>query len=957
MPPCQAEALSPGPSRHSATLTNVSRDMLWMHGRHTYTPIPQTSQLEPSPDLGMPPGADPPGSETWDVVSLCSSSASDLAPPASSEVDPWSLEVDESGGSQLESPHGPSGGAGAACAAPVAPAGRRKRGRPEGLATRLAKRRVARRAEAGCEQQCSEGGDAAVGAQHGDALARKIRPLGAGLFRQCAAIVREGPAGDPGGLALLLDTCVGLVPRGAAPVWAEARMLDLPRRRLPAVMRRAGATIYWACRLAVSSLVSNLMSKVVAGVYEPICCVMHSKYDETPLPMRCPETPIPATERVRVLERQVLDPAPRCQYEPGRGSSKLYQAALRIAFAVRDVRDGRFLSVEVPLITPLLVADTNSADVLAHIMGKMSDIPMLEPLLESFKLRCRTANCDSAESNMKYQRFEACQDLRALCFTIRCRVHILSTIQGKAYLPCGWAISGLIALALAMQPSGAVFKLRRILEQHLRDNVVVFASEPPGPTDPRTVRRDALLQVCLGGPGSGKPREQKRRLVLETLCNGDWSAKAVQYYTLEPAPDLEAWSQRVARALLPEALALFPRHRWLNTLRPLLDSALLSGCHQILEHIVPAWLSPGGAAASTQSGQARGPPQTEKDPWDLDVDAGEDLEGLLDRPRTPGKGGDWAKFNEESCGDAARFAASKPFATLAVSSIALRPQVGLMAEMLRVAGQRWKEEQAHLSAQTGAPLLTRLSLAASGEMLGPFFLDSASLLLRSSEWVALPASEQTFKNRALAFGMLSRALCGVHINLHMPCQAYPVRLWSLVNPAGEAAREATAADLQSDPDCMCDEFGRAYRKHFHNRLASEESVVCLTLIGLLVDLDISEQECLHAYVRRVLRGRNQTWKKTAEEVSADWSMARARSLEAGTWWANEGRDSCVHAEAAAGSADTARSSHRRSTAADASQQAPRHTAGGGPEEVGGRRPSAIVLLTVLVRADVSGRCV
>ncbi len=58
----------------------------------------------------------------------------------------------------------------------------------------------------------------------------------------------------------------------------------------------------------------------------------------------------------------------------------------------------------------------------------------------------------------------------------------------------------------------------------------------------------------------------------------------------------------------------------------------------------------------------------------------------------------------------------------------------------------------------------------------------------------------------------------------------------------------------------------------------------LRTLGRFFEFDISEIECLHAALRRLLRGRKQTWTKASPDLSADWVIARNRVLEYGRWW-------------------------------------------------------------------------
>jgi hypothetical protein len=164
------------------------------------------------------------------------------------------------------------------------------------------------------------------------------------------------------------------------------------------------------------------------------------------------------------------------------------------------------------------------------------------------------------------------------------------------------------------------------------------------------------------------------------------------------------------------------------------------------------------------------------------------------------------------------------------------------------------------------------------------FLKEASVLLfDKSAWEVIPAIHHQLRHRHLAFAMISRALCGVQANLHTPSKGYPLRLFRLLVPAD---RHIVAEELGKGRPCMLDTFTTKFVDTFRGRLLSDESLACLTVLGTLVDLDVSEIECLHASIRRLLHSRVQTWSKQIGDVSSDWMTARSRNLHHGGWWSD-----------------------------------------------------------------------
>ena len=61
-----------------------------------------------------------------------------------------------------------------------------------------------------------------------------------------------------------------------------------------------------------------------------------------------------------------------------------------------------------------------------------------------------------------------------------------------------------------------------------------------------------------------------------------------------------------------------------------------------------------------------------------------------------------------------------------------------------------------------------------------------------------------------------------------------------------------ASAIQTAPGCMKDSFAEGFCKYFDGKLESEECLASLLHLGLVLDLDIHETECLHAHIRRLV---------------------------------------------------------------------------------------------------------
>jgi hypothetical protein len=160
-----------------------------------------------------------------------------------------------------------------------------------------------------------------------------------------------------------------------------------------------------------------------------------------------------------------------------------------------------------------------------------------------------------------------------------------------------------------------------------------------------------------------------------------------------------------------------------------------------------------------------------------------------------------------------------------------------------------------------------------------FFDNVSTLMLQSGPWEFLPERCKTHLEMYLAFGMLARASGGIFGGLASSFAAYPYRLWLLVDPlmpVDEAARL-----LYKDRPCMFDTFTQHIRKLYptESDLKKSDLRSLLLSIGLLVRLDTSRIECRHAWVRRLLGIKGQTWKYLFGDASADYFLSRTRASE------------------------------------------------------------------------------
>ena len=90
---------------------------------------------------------------------------------------------------------------------------------------------------------------------------------------------------------------------------------------------------------------------------------------------------------------------------------------------------------------------------------------------------------------------------------------------------------------------------------------------------------DVLFSDCV--------QDQRRRLVLEFWLNGDLRSECVEHYG--PC-DADQFLDAVVAAMVPAPIALFCRHRWLNSSETMRQVALLFSVHNSGAQAIPLLL-------------------------------------------------------------------------------------------------------------------------------------------------------------------------------------------------------------------------------------------------------------------------------------------------------------------------------------------------------------------------------
>ena len=181
--------------------------------------------------------------------------------------------------------------------------------------------------------------------------------------------------------------------------------------------------------------------------------------------------------------------------------------------------------------------------------------------------------------------------------------------------------------------------------------------------EPSASPRDALIDVCV--PETG-PKSIARKSALKELLQTDLTRSSCSVFSADPTFSKSDWARDVATQLLPIGVPIFLRHRWMNSVTPLSECALLSMVWGLFTRCVPPWVSElKGKDVSVCFMES----------WDVDSDDGQD-DAAQARPDSDSF--DLAAYTRRQRRDAISFARSEPGPRLLICVICCQPQVRML---------------------------------------------------------------------------------------------------------------------------------------------------------------------------------------------------------------------------------------------------------------------------------------
>ena len=658
-----------------------------------------------------------------------------------------------------------------------------------------------------------------------------VRPVGGGVFSLVGQIVGKRPLlfdeDDEDTVSRFVQLTLG---SDRSLSCCSAPVQFAQQARLPRTTARNHLITTAAAAWAGSRAIGASFASWACGVAGKVVGVLRFvSYDETPLPLRVGD-----------------------EGESGlkRGVAKLFQADLQVGI-LTEADDGEFSCSIISLPCPLKVLQRGTAACLKTAVTSSSHIPHWGSLQQAVDdggfcadLVCADrAKANDAAEDAQYSEL-GLPRLRLPCFA-----HIMATSQGRGFNTVASDVSGGVAMTLYMRVSGQPAAFRKCVAHTLLELVAgILDAHPHPPEHPASVYRDTYLRLCL------PPRGEQRFIELSKELTGDIREDSIILRVPggEAAFDVCAWSERVAKLLVPSAIDVFARHRWCNSLETWSELALVS-IHNILVRAGCKWLSGTPLAPVIRRPSAAAPAADSGCAWALSASEDEAAAGLPeDLPAAAAivlasetTANPWVVLNDKNKTKAHAWFMSGPRDRLVAMRIAMSFSVTLLRVVEHIASERWQTKQMKGLLETGK-FVCRMQAVLQLQTCADS--DVRDLLTSSSKWSAIRPAARTLGLACLCFMMVTSTACAAeHLCLSL-LRVVPFLLWQLLDNMSEEF----AQSLLDLPLCMVDEFSRLFLRKFNTvrALLGKRCRSCLIVMGILLRWEICRIECRHALARK-----------------------------------------------------------------------------------------------------------
>ena len=571
----------------------------------------------------------------------------------------------------------------------------------------------------------------------------------------------------------------------------------------------------------------------------------------------------------------------------GQHISKVLQSNFRIALVLRNNATNQIVSYFGFVPTWLQAIQEKKAETImqAQLIVEKS-VAYLDECSRKFKISVQMVTTDRAGENFKCESGINRLSPHFRKLHLPCDVHKTSTCINSMFKLVDDSVTGIVNLGLMFRPGGTLRQFHQCIKDEIRSKLQVVVGPPP---DGYTAEyRHQVYELFLGKNYSNQDVKKKHQLLrirqvqtLNYFLNGDIQSDAVVWYApfeidLEDAIKLVC--KYVPYALLPSAVAIFPRHRWHGCEIPIDQLGILSSHHNLLKHACWRFLKlfrdtpaeepkepkPDWAAAALNFMKAAESVQPIADA--SEVPSAENLES--DKQNSAPKAPSWEEFNRSVRAMVARWISSDQTFILPLLRFACSPTIGFMFQCLKIASEAWECQQEHAQLTIGQRKY-RVLEAFLGQDLESTFADISERM--HMQIPALPLAAHTRYHCVLLFCLMAREASSLHFLIRKIRSGFPYKLFGCL--AGGLPK------VLESPQCLHDPLTNAFMEEFGPiGLDSPEAEAALHVLAEMALVDIAAVESRHASIRRALEASSvQTWRATLQRLSADFASRQSNS--------------------------------------------------------------------------------
>jgi hypothetical protein len=351
-------------------------------------------------------------------------------------------------------------------------------------------------------------------------------------------------------------------------------------------------------------------------------------------------------------------------------------------------------------------------------------------------------------------------------------------------------------------------------------------------------------------------------------------------------------------SLVPKVLDYFPRHRWFGAQSVIRECVVFSNTHDIMREASAIWF--GKRQAEPQPAHlalAFRPayPALQNQAHGTDPDAGafisdeegetNAVQGVLMALVAPeltadhtacADPQDFNTFKKRMKADAHKWAASDPKHRLVIMGLTFASFERYLKDLVYLNSEDWKLKN-DIASAAGGRRRYRLLEAHNNTLENKCATGILKVLTDPDAWHALPFDAWTLKNRSLAFRILSRRACGLHLMSVLPHTMDPFAIFKLLED--DAAKDA---EVQRTRPCQQNEFTAMHAKVYPgDRLLCPESRAVLAAKAEGAMEATSRIECGNAFWQREVRVKSvQVVQEHFNTASATYLHMRQRRYEA-----------------------------------------------------------------------------